>query len=110
MSGMFASGVAPTQRLKTYLGGGPGVDGSINMADAQPIADLFPNCTVYFSDIAGFTAWSSTREPAQVFVLLQAVYQGKMVAYWISFFVCLFRPCASQGLIGFFCFPSIHVV
>jgi class 3 adenylate cyclase len=28
-----------------------------------------------FSDICGFTAWSSTREPVQVFVLLQAVYQ-----------------------------------
>jgi class 3 adenylate cyclase len=27
-----------------------------------------------FSDICGFTAWSSTREPAQVFVLLQTVY------------------------------------
>jgi len=26
--------------------------------------------------IAGFTAWSSTREPAQVFVLLQTVYQA----------------------------------
>lgn len=24
----------------------------------------------------GFTAWSSTREPAQVFVLLQTVYQS----------------------------------
>jgi class 3 adenylate cyclase len=42
----------------------------------QPIADFFPNCTVFFGDIAGFTAWSSTREPAQVFVLLQTVYQN----------------------------------
>ena len=24
----------------------------------------------------GFTAWSSTREPAQVFILLQTVYQA----------------------------------
>ena len=29
-----------------------------------------------FADIAGFTAWSSTREPAQVFVLLQTIYQA----------------------------------
>jgi class 3 adenylate cyclase len=29
-----------------------------------------------FCDIAGFTAWSSTREPAQVFILLQTVYQA----------------------------------
>ena len=42
----------------------------------QPIADFFPNCTVFFGDIAGFTAWSSTREPAQVFILLQTVYQN----------------------------------
>ncbi|KAL7566017.1 hypothetical protein ACA910_011036 [Epithemia clementina (nom. ined.)] len=40
-----------------------------------PIADLFPHATVLFADIAGFTAWSSTREPAQVFTLLQSVYQ-----------------------------------
>jgi len=32
-------------------------------------------CTVLFADIAGFTAWSSSREPAQVFILLQNVYQ-----------------------------------
>jgi len=41
-----------------------------------PIADLFPYCTVSFTDIAGFTAWSSTRDPAQVFVLLQSLYQA----------------------------------
>jgi len=43
---------------------------------SAPIADLFPYCTVSFADIAGFTAWSSTREPAQVFVLLQSLYQA----------------------------------
>lgn len=31
---------------------------------------------VFFCDIAGFTAWSSTREPSQVFILLQSVYQA----------------------------------
>ncbi|KAG7348939.1 adenylate/guanylate cyclase with GAF and PAS/PAC sensor domain [Nitzschia inconspicua] len=40
------------------------------------IADLFPNCTVLFADIAGFTAWSSSRSPEQVFTLLQNVYQA----------------------------------
>lgn len=40
------------------------------------IADLFPNCTVFFADIAGFTAWSSTRDPSQVFLLLQNLYQA----------------------------------
>ncbi|CAB9524302.1 Guanylate cyclase [Seminavis robusta] len=44
--------------------------------DMDPIADLFPHCTVLFADISGFTAWSSTRDPAQVFILLQTVYQA----------------------------------
>jgi len=32
----------------------------------KPIADLFPEATVMFADISGFTAWSSSREPTQV--------------------------------------------
>jgi class 3 adenylate cyclase len=40
----------------------------------KPIADLFPETTIMFADIAGFTAWSSTREPSQVFTLLEAIY------------------------------------
>jgi class 3 adenylate cyclase len=64
--------LASNHRLKTFLTG----DDKANDVGGQPIADLFPHCTVYFADIAGFTAWSSTREPAQVFVLLQAVYQA----------------------------------
>jgi class 3 adenylate cyclase len=43
-------------------------------AGAKPIADLFPETTIMFADIAGFTAWSSTREPSQVFALLEGVY------------------------------------
>eukprot|EP00977_Amphora_coffeiformis_P007330 scaffold1588_cov222-Amphora_coffeaeformis.AAC.2 len=38
------------------------------------IADFFPHCTVAFIDIAGFTAWSSEREPQQVFRLLESLY------------------------------------
>jgi class 3 adenylate cyclase len=41
----------------------------------KPIADLFPHCTVLFADISGFTAWSSEREPEQVFTLLQTFFQ-----------------------------------
>ncbi|KAG7375028.1 family 3 adenylate cyclase [Nitzschia inconspicua] len=44
--------------------------------NGDTIADLFPNCTVLFADIAGFTAWSSSRSPEQVFTLLQNVYQA----------------------------------
>ena len=40
----------------------------------RPIADFFPNTTIMFADIAGFTAWSSTREPFQVFELLETIY------------------------------------
>jgi class 3 adenylate cyclase len=29
-----------------------------------------------FADIAGFTAWSSVREPSQVFTLLETVYHA----------------------------------
>lgn len=64
--------LAPNHRLKTFLNGHE-FDGD---SGDQPIADFFPNCTVCFADIAGFTAWSSTREPAQVFILLQTVYQN----------------------------------
>ena len=63
--------VLPNGRLKGYLSGAQ--DDDVNQA---PIADLFPNCTVLFADIAGFTAWSSTRDPAQVFILLQTIYQA----------------------------------
>ncbi|KAG7371467.1 adenylate cyclase [Nitzschia inconspicua] len=40
----------------------------------SPIADIFTDATVMFADIAGFTAWSSTREPSQVFILLESLY------------------------------------
>jgi class 3 adenylate cyclase len=36
----------------------------------------FPNATVMFADIAGFTAWSSVREPSQVFTLLETIYRA----------------------------------
>jgi class 3 adenylate cyclase len=61
------------KRLKSFLIGGS--NDSTN-ACRQPIADLFPFTTVIFADIAGFTAWSSTRDPAQVFLLLQNIYQA----------------------------------
>jgi class 3 adenylate cyclase len=44
--------------------------------DSKPIADLFPSATVLFADIAGFTAWSSIREPSQVFLLLESIYRA----------------------------------
>ena len=41
----------------------------------EPIAEMFSHTTVVFADIAGFTAWSSQREPAQVFQLLETLYR-----------------------------------
>jgi class 3 adenylate cyclase len=43
---------------------------------SEPIADLYPSCTVLFMDIANFTAWSSEREASQVFVLLENLYHA----------------------------------
>jgi class 3 adenylate cyclase len=46
------------------------------MYKSKPIADLFSDTTILFADISGFTAWSSTREPSQVFVLLETIYKA----------------------------------
>lgn len=46
--------VDPTKmRLKSFLS-----DVEQNTSSSKPIADLFPNCTVLFADISGFTAVS----------------------------------------------------
>ncbi|KAL7569394.1 hypothetical protein ACA910_010478 [Epithemia clementina (nom. ined.)] len=45
-----------------------------NVVENIPIAELFSDTTVMFLDIAGFTAWSSVREPTQVFTLLETLY------------------------------------
>lgn len=44
--------------------------------DSKPIADLFPKTTIMFADIAGFTAWSSARDPEAVFTLLETIYRA----------------------------------
>ena len=44
------------------------------LVQSKPMADLFLETTVLFADIVGFTAWSSAREPFQVFTLLEHVY------------------------------------
>jgi len=41
---------------------------------SRPIAEGFPETTIFFADIAGFTAWSNNRSPIQVFELLEALY------------------------------------
>ena len=55
---------------------GAGVETSEMIFGSKPIADLFPATTILFQDMAGFTAWSSSREPTQVFTLLETVYHA----------------------------------
>jgi hypothetical protein len=78
-----ASMFQPTKaRLKNFLHeGNEGVQDANGRSGAfsaigssKPIADLFTDCTVMFADIANFTAWSSVREPGQVFTLLETMY------------------------------------
>eukprot|EP00980_Cylindrotheca_fusiformis_P029602 scaffold23587_cov122-Cylindrotheca_fusiformis.AAC.1 len=62
-------------------------EGESGISGAAPLADLFPSITVVFADIAGFTAWSSAREPQQVFVLLETIYGAfDKIAYRHSVF------------------------
>jgi class 3 adenylate cyclase len=51
-------------------------DDDIFSRKTKPIADLFPETTILFADIAGFTAWSSTRQPCDVFSLLETIYNS----------------------------------
>ena len=48
----MASMQTPKSRVKKFLKEGAG-----DLLTSEPIADLFPNATVMFADISGFTAW-----------------------------------------------------
>jgi Adenylate and Guanylate cyclase catalytic domain len=50
--------------------------GTILVRSSKPIADLFTSATVLFADFVGFTSWCSVREPSQVFILLETVYDA----------------------------------
>jgi hypothetical protein len=41
---------------------------------SRPIAEKFEHTTILFADLAGFTKWSSTRRPEEVFELLETLY------------------------------------
>jgi class 3 adenylate cyclase len=42
--------------------------------ESKPVACFFPEATVLYADISGFTAWSASRVPEQVFMLLETLY------------------------------------
>lgn len=75
--GGVVKGDTPKKRLRSFL--------QVNRRSSRkikekvdpmldPIADYFPETTIMFADIAGFTAWSSERNPGEVFQLLESVY------------------------------------
>ncbi|KAL7571614.1 hypothetical protein ACA910_011154 [Epithemia clementina (nom. ined.)] len=72
----------PTKtNLKSFLMENKDLDEELNddtewLLSSKPIADLFTDTTVIFADICGFTAWSSVREPSQVFTLLETIYRA----------------------------------
>jgi class 3 adenylate cyclase len=74
----------PKSKLKTFLNDGNnnynafdeklGGTDEFAIKNAKQIAELFPETTIMFADIAGFTAWASSREPSHVFTLLETLY------------------------------------
>eukprot|EP00978_Attheya_sp_CCMP212_P025572 scaffold82467_cov54-Attheya_sp.AAC.6 len=77
----------------------PGFDVGVNMKSGvpaeDPIADFFPNVSVMFADLAGFTAWAATQEPNDVFLFLEALYwEFDQVAEFLGVFkVCAVGDC-----------------
>jgi class 3 adenylate cyclase len=67
----------PVNKIKSFLANelNPDQITTTTSTGKTAIAEFFPQCTVLFGDIAGFTAWSSTRAPEHVFVLLQSIFQ-----------------------------------
>ena len=71
VSSLFPTSVQ--DQLYAYTGNGEGQQ-EAEKHRGSPIATLYPATTVMFADIKGFTAWSTTREPTQVFQLLETLY------------------------------------
>mmetsp|Transcript_94 Transcript_94/g.267 ORF Transcript_94/g.267 Transcript_94/m.267 type:complete len:1155 (-) Transcript_94:417-3881(-) len=59
-------------QLRSFLDG----DYEDRREPERPIADLFLGTTIMFADVTGFTAWSSEREPSQVFMLLETLFSA----------------------------------
>jgi class 3 adenylate cyclase len=49
---------------------------SESIFSSKPIADFSPDVSVMFADLVGFTAWSSARDPTQVFAFLEVIHHS----------------------------------
>ena len=50
--------------------------GSEELPLGRAIAEKYPEATVLFADLVGFTQWSKSREPEDVFQLLETLYSA----------------------------------
>eukprot|EP00980_Cylindrotheca_fusiformis_P012124 scaffold2929_cov107-Cylindrotheca_fusiformis.AAC.3 len=73
---LYEAQARPSDKSKREIDDGLDFGDGSNYFDSLPLADLFPNVTVVIADIVGFTAWSSAREPQQVFLLLESIYSS----------------------------------
>jgi hypothetical protein len=60
------------------------IEKSGKLCKARPIADFFPDTTVMFADIAGFTGWSSTRGKQNGLYLAVDRMQDAVVTNFVS--------------------------
>jgi class 3 adenylate cyclase len=70
------AGSAPKKGIKSFLKVPEMSAQAGGLAYSKPMADFYPEATIMFADVVGFTAWSSVREPTQVFTLLETIYQA----------------------------------
>ena len=100
------NGVDGKDRLPGVGSSGASLDGGsmdgFDNPDAyadKMLADLFPEATIIYLDITGFTAWSSAREPPHVFVLLEKLYGAfDKIAYRHGVFKVGYRAQANDSV------------
>ncbi|CAB9520220.1 Receptor-type guanylate cyclase gcy [Seminavis robusta] len=51
------------------------LDSGEELEEDEPLPDVFVNTTIALIEVQGFTAWSSVREPVQVFKFLEQLYE-----------------------------------
>eukprot|EP00980_Cylindrotheca_fusiformis_P000897 scaffold238_cov95-Cylindrotheca_fusiformis.AAC.3 len=73
---LYDAQAEPSAQIKRDSNDLAGLEDGANDFASAPLADLFPSVSVVFADIVGFTAWSSAREPQQVFLLLESIYNS----------------------------------